>query len=139
MRHTANPHQHKYNGSKSSSCVAFKRDNTKNFKWAKYAVLTYLCFCVELGNTVFLVNKQGKENIQMEKRRASNQHQSVLSQIQNKRASRYLVRNTVKVQNLVQCVNMCLNIVQNQASITHHSRQQNLSDQMLCISSWGLH
>ncbi len=76
MRHIANPHQRQYNGSKSGHCVAFKNGNTKYLKWAKYAILTrtHLCVCVELGYTVFLVNKQVKENIQVEKRRSSNQH-----------------------------------------------------------------
>lgn len=55
----------------------------------------YLSVVVVLCHTVLLVNKEGMEDVEMEEGGPSRQHQSVLTNIKNQRATRRLHRRQV--------------------------------------------
>lgn len=60
-----------------------------------YVCVLYLSAVVVLCHTVVLVDEEGVEDVKMEERGPSCQHQSVLSNIQYQRARRWLSRRYI--------------------------------------------
>lgn len=73
---------------------------TVHRRWRQY--ILHMCVCVlylsavvVLCHTVLLVDEEGMEDVEVEERGPSSQHQSVLSDVQNQRARRWLHRRQV--------------------------------------------
>lgn len=76
-----------------------KEDRSKVRSMLGYIIQSYVCVrvCISylsavvvLGHTVLLVDEEGMEDVEVEERGPSCQHQSVFSDVQNQRARRRL-------------------------------------------------